>query len=190
MTRRGGLEGQSFAKERPLNKRWFFIAIVASIAFFGTVSRASAEAFKSPNECVVGRHVADSAGKTSRVTSITDIGGCHVVMDATGKSDYYLFWMLHAAGGSAETNDKLVPGKYECIGNGRYTFIDMYITGPNTYSMSGTRGTFSVLPSRTIIFSGGVLAPYHAHLLRGPRIGLNTDGGTFYATTCEYNKHG
>lgn len=60
--------------------------------------------------------------------------------------------MFNAEGVSPETDDKLVPGKYECFAGGRYTFMDM------------------------------------AKLLQGPKIRLNTDGGTFYATTCELNK--
>ena len=166
------------------------MAFAASVAVLGTGLRASAEPFKSPQQCIAGKHVADAAGKTGRVSGI-DKGSpsmCDVVMDGTGKLSYYLFWMLHPAGGSAETNDKLVPGKYECFGNGRYTFMDMYITGPNTYASAGTRGTFVVAPSRTIVFHGGSLAKFHAKLLAGPAVGLNTDGGSFYATTCELKK--
>ena len=166
------------------------MVLVASMAVLGTASSASAEAFKSSKECVPGKHVTDMQGKSGRVTGIdrNSSSMCDVVMDGTGKIGYYLFWMLHAAGGSAETNDKLVPGKYECFGNGRYTFIDMYITGPNAYASAGTHGTFTVEPSRKIVFHGGSLAKYHAKLLAGPSIGLNTDGGSFYATTCELKK--
>lgn len=176
-------------KETPLNRRWIFIVLVASIAFLGTSARANAEPFKSASQCVRGTHVTDNGGKSGRVEAIEQTTMCAVKMDATGETHHYLFWMLHAAGGSRETNDRLVPGKYECFGNGRYTFMDMYITGPNTYSSAGTRGTFTVYPSRKIVFHGGSLARYYAHLLAGPAIGLNTNGDSFYATTCELKKH-
>jgi len=190
MTHCGRVEGNSIAKERPLKRRWFFVLLVASIAFLGTETRVNAEPFKSAKECLPGMHVTDHMGKSGRVIGINrnSASMCDVTMDGTGQIGYYLFWMLHAAGGSAETNDKLVPGKYECFAGGRYTFMDMYITGPSTYSSAGTSGSFSVLASRKIVFHGGSLAPYYAHLLDGPRIGLNTDGGSFYATTCELKK--
>jgi len=167
--------------------------LIAPLAFalvIGAAVRADAEPFKSAKECVPGTRVVDMLKKTGTVIGPTkgDPTGCDVRMDATGKSQYFIFWMLHAAGGSAETNDKLVPGKYECFGNGRYTFMDMYITGPNTYSSAGTHGTFTVYPSRKIVFHGGSLAKYYAHLLAGPAIGLNTNGDSFYATTCELKK--
>jgi len=168
----------------------FFSTSLVFALLIGAAVRADAAPFKSAKECVPGSRVVDMLGKTGTVIGPTkgDSTGCDVKMDATGKRQYFIFWMLHAAGGSAETNDKLVPGKYECFGNGRYTFMDMYITGPNTYSSAGTHGTFTVYPSRKIVFHGGSLAKYYAHLLAGPAIGLNTNGDSFYATTCELKK--
>ena len=170
--------------------RSLLIASFALALAIGSIARADAASFKSNAECVPGRRVVDMLGKTGTVIAPRkgDPTGCDVRMDATKKSQYFIFWMLHAAGGSAETNDKLVPGKYECFAGGRYTFMDMYITGANTYTAAGTHGTFSVLASRKIVFQGGSLAKYYAHLLDGPKIGLNTTGGSFYATTCELKK--
>lgn len=168
--------------------RSFFVLLVASIAIFSTASGVGAEPFKSPSQCVPGTHVTDMLGKSGRVKGVRETTMCDVVMDGTGKIAPYIFWMLHPAGGSVETNDRLVPGKYECFAGGRYTFMDMYVTGPSTYSSAGTSGSFTVLASRQIVFRGGSLARYHAHLLQGPAIGLNTTGGSFYATTCELKK--
>ena len=171
-------------------KSWLTIPLVMAFVA-GSFACAAAEPFKSAKQCVPGTRVIDMLGKAGTVIGPTkgDVTGCDVKMDATGKRQYFIFWMLHAAGGSAETNDKLVPGKYECFGNGRYTFMDMYITGPNTYSSAGTHGTFTVDASRKIVFHGGSLAKYYAHLLAGPAIGLNTNGDSFYATTCELKKN-
>jgi len=171
-----------------MSKRGFAVAIVAAGILLGSTLPVNAEPFKSPSQCVPGTHVTDNGGKSGRVLNIEQTTMCAVKMDGTGATGHYLFWMLHLAGGSKETNDRLVPGKYECFGNGRYTFMDMYITGPNTYSSAGTRGTFTVYPSRKIVFHGGSLAKYYAHLLAGPAIGLNTNGDSFYATTCELKK--
>ncbi|MBC5809377.1 MAG: hypothetical protein GIW95_00750 [Candidatus Eremiobacteraeota bacterium] len=137
----------------------------------------------------MGRHVSDASGKAGVVVgrgSSSNI--CKVKLDLNGEEHYYIFWMLHAAGGSAETNDKLVPGKYECFAGGHYTFMDMHVTGANSYESAGTHGTFRIEPSRKIVFLSGSLKPYHAHLLPGPTIGLNTNGSSFWSTTCELKK--
>jgi hypothetical protein len=174
-----------------MKRRSTFVAALVAASTLGVMAPAAAEKFKSPSECVPGRRVTDMLGKTGTVVGIQkgETVMCTVKPDGGGPEQHLIFWMLHPAGGSPETNDKLVRGTYECMGNGRYTFIDVRVTGANTYSSGGGAGTFRVLPSRKIVFQGGPLARYHAHLLPGPSIGLNTDGGTFYATTCEYNKN-
>jgi len=105
-----------------------------------------------------------------------------------GTEAYYLFWMLHYAGTSAETNDKLVPGVYKCYAGGNYTFMDLVVTGPNTYTSAGESGRYHVMPTRDIVFESGSLAKYRAHLLDGPSIGLNSNGDSFYGTTCDLDK--
>jgi len=152
----------------------------------GTAGAAQADVFKKDTECKVGRRVTDKANKSGTVLAMSD-QMCHVRLD-DGKETYYLFWMLRAAGASAETSDRLVPGTYECFAGGRYTFMDMKITGAATYSSAGASGRFHVEPSRKIVFETGPLSKNFAHLLAGPAIGLNTDGGTFWATTCELKK--
>jgi hypothetical protein len=173
-----------------MKRRSTFVAAVVAASTLGVLTPAAAESFKTPSDCVAGRRVTDMLGKTGTVVGIQpgEKVMCTVKMDAGGPEQHLIFWMLHPAGGSRETNDKLVPGTYECFGNGRYTFIDVHVTGPNTYSSGGSAGTFRVEPSRNIVFLSGPLARDHGHLLPGPTIGLNTDGGTFYATTCEYKK--
>lgn len=173
-----------------MKARSIFIAAVLAVLTFGTMTPARAEGFKTPAECVPGRRATDMLGKTGTVIGIQkgETVMCTFKPDGGGPEQHLIFWMLHPAGASRETNDKLVPGTYECIGNGRYTFMDLKITGPNTYAMSGGTGTFRVEPSRKIVFTGP-LARYHAHLLAGPSVGLNTTGDSFYATTCELNKN-
>jgi hypothetical protein len=160
--------------------------LLAAAASLLMTQSADAEVFKSGKECTPGKRVVDSGGKHGRIVK-TDGTICTVAIDG-GKEEARIFWMLHAEGASAETDDKLVPGTYECFANLRYTFMDIYITGPNTYKAANTTGRFRVEPSRKIVFETGSLSKYYAHLLRGPSIGLNTDGGTFWATTCELKK--
>ena len=164
--------------------------MMAALGLLGLATHANADVFKSPKECVAGKRVSDKQGKRGTIVGIDKYSEtmCDVKMDDTGKVGYYIFWMLRAEGASAETDDKLVPGTYECFAGGRYTFMDMHITGANTYESAGTNGRFHVEPSRNIVFETGSLAKYHAKLLAGPSIGLNTDGGSFYATTCELKK--
>jgi hypothetical protein len=149
---------------------------------------AAAEVFKSVKDCTPGKRVVDGTNHHGRITRNDNATMCYFAIDG-GKEEARIFWMLHNEGESAETDDKLVPGKYECFADGHYTFMDMYITGANTYQAAGKPGKFHVeYPSRKIVFETGTLTPYHAKLLQGPKIGLNTDGGSFYATTCELKK--
>lgn len=115
------------------------------------------------------------------------MNGCRVRLD-DGTETFYLFWMLHYAGTSSETNDKLVPGIYKCYAAGNYTFMDLSITSPNTYTSAGESGRYHVTPTRDIVFESGSLTKYRAHLLDGPSIGLNSNGDSFYGTTCDLDK--
>lgn len=164
-----------------------WIAVLVAVGACGIASIARAENFKSIRECVVGTAVETSNGNRGRITRIED-PLCFVQHEGGGREVTYIFWMLNAAGGSRETNDALVVGVYECFAGGRYTFMDMKITGPSTYESAGEAGRFHVEPSRKIVFESGPLAPYFSKLLDGPRIGLNTTGDSFYATTCELNR--
>ena len=144
--------------------------------------------FKSADQCKVGTRVMDKENKSGTIVGIDRyMSLCQVKLDG-GTENYYLFWMLRTAGTSAETNDKLVPGTYQCYASGNYTFMDVSITGTNSYSSAGASGRFHVTPSRDIIFENGPLSKDRAHLLEGPSIGLNTNGGTFYGTTCDLKK--
>ncbi len=151
------------------------------LLFVGTL--LSAAEFKSPKECVLGLKVADREKLTGKVLSV-DSSTCYVQMDGTGKKGVYLFWMLHAAGGSAATDDKLPIGRYECWVGSNMTG-GMEITSPATYSSDGKPGKFHVEASRKIFFDSGPYSSYSAKLLPGPRIGMNLSGGTFYNMTCD-----
>jgi hypothetical protein len=95
------------------------IPIAAAIAAvsLGSAGPAQAEGFKSPNECVPGRKVTDMLGKTGTVIGLQkgETVNC-AVRFADGREQHLLFWMLHPAGGSRETNSKLVPGKPSASG--------------------------------------------------------------------------
>lgn len=139
--------------------------------------------FKSEKECAIGLKVADRENLTGKVVSV-DSGKCRVLLDGSGKTTAYLFWMLHAAGGSVETSDKLAAGKYNCY-VGSQPSGEMRITGPTTYESEGKAGKFRVEPSRKIVFESGPFSAFNAKLLAGPRIGLNLNGGAFYNMTCD-----
>lgn len=148
---------------------------------------AQAATFKSLKECTVGRHVANESNETGVVTGVSNSASlCDVKMDRGGDVQYFLFWMLHDAGGSKETNDKLAPGKYECRsfsgGQMSYDFMDVVVTGPNTYKADGTTFRFRLDPkSRQITFLSGPFAGKPAKLADGPSI-------DFSATSCSLEK--
>jgi hypothetical protein len=156
--------------------------IVGFLMLFLSTPLVAAE-FKSVKECIVGLKVADRENLTGKVVSV-ESAKCRVRLDASGQTTTYLFWMLHAAAGSAETNDKLVIGKYNCY-VGSQGAGEMRITGPASYERGGKAGAYHVEPSRKIVFEGGPFSTYNAKLLPGPRIGLNLNGGTFYNMTCD-----
>src|ERR1051326_5024017 len=139
--------------------------------------------FKSEKECVVGAKVADRQNQTGKIIAV-ESSTCRVRLDGSGKTIPYLFWMLHSAGASVETDDKLVVGKYDCW-VGSQAAGGKRITSPSTYESDGKKGTFHVEPSRKIVFESGPFSTFNAKLLAGPRIGMNMNGGTFYNMTCD-----
>jgi hypothetical protein len=163
--------------------------LVAAVALVFSTGMAHAENFKSPKECVPGTRVThDSLGVSGTlVRDDAESQMCTFVEDGSGRKRYALYWMLRAAGTSPETNDKLVPGTYECFaGNpNKYTFMDLRITGANTYQWGGVQGHFR-LDDRTkkIVFDSGPLVKVTAKLLAGPRVGMNTDRGSSFGTSC------
>src|SRR5438094_673409 len=166
-----------------MNELRIVIVVTALAGFVGSVQPVFADVFKSAKECVPGKRVTDKGGKSGKVIGMTkgDPTMCDVQIDGADRVSYYIFWMLRDEGKSAETDAKLVSGTYECFAGGRYTFMDLKITGVNTYESADSKGKFHVEASRKIVFESGPLSKNHAKLLAGPSIGLNSDGGTFYA---------
>ena len=167
--------------------RAFLIAsLFASGALLAAPQMAKADTFKSVNECTPGRHVADKDDVRGTVVRIAQGTMCDVRLDGSGSTTYYIFWMLHDAGGSAETNDHLVAGKYECFsfsdGHANYDFMDIILTSPTTYRSGGGNYSLHVdAQSRRITFLNGPLAGRPAKLMDGPSIG-------FSGTTCQLAK--
>jgi len=164
--------------------------LVLTVGFVGGARTAVAENFKSVKECVPGKRVVNNMGDKGKILRVSQGTLCVVLLDATGKEQSSIFWMLREEGASAETNDKLVPGTYACYaGNpNQYTFNDLKILSANSYEWAGQRGRFHVEPSRKIVYETGPLAKYTSKLLAGPSVGLNTDGGTFFGTHCDLQK--
>lgn len=138
--------------------------------------------FKSAKDCVTGLKVADRKNLTGQILS-ADASSCRVRLDS-GETKTYLFWMLHPAGASAETDDQLTTGNYRCYASGAIAG-QLRITGPSSYESNGKQGKYRIEPSRRIIFETGPYSEYTAKLLPGPKIGLNLNGGTFFGTTCD-----
>jgi len=158
------------------------ILLFLLIAGFGL----SGAEFKKMDECTTGRRVADRQNLAGTVMGV-ERGLCRVKLDRDGKVTAYLHWMLHPEGASAETDDKLVPGRYSCyVGSNAAGYV--IITGPGTYENVGKKGGFRVEPSRKIVFTSGPLAAYNAKLLAGPKIGMNTNGSNFYGFVCDLKK--
>jgi hypothetical protein len=166
-------------------------ALSGLLLLFACVT-ASAADFKSPKDCAVGVRVQDHENKSGTIVKV-DSSMCQVKF-ADGKTNWYLFWMLRAAGASTVTDDKLVPGTYNCYtssGNQlQYTFIDIIIDRPGSYhDNKGNRGGYRWdPPTGKIVFESGPFSKATSKLLPGPAIGMNMNGGTFFSTTCGLKK--
>lgn len=166
----------------------YYLVIALCLGALGFAPNVRAEAFKSPKECVGGKRVFDRQNRTGTIVKMVNDNMCQVRMDESGKDEYFLFWMLTEQGKSSEPVVKLVPGTYECYQSGQYTFMDMYITGSNSYRTSAGSGTFRTGPANKLIFESGPLTKYTSKLEAGPGILLSTNGGSFYGTSCELKK--
>jgi len=168
---------------------------IASL-LFAAVSLAAAppaesQQLQSFKDCVIGKRVSTNDGRKGTITRIDSAWSyCYVRFDDNGKEVSFLYSLLNSADSTAKKGDmKLTPGVYECFAGGHYTFMDMRITGPNTYSSAGQNGKFHIEETGKIVFETGPLNKDFSRLLSGGRIGLNANGDSFYATTCELNRN-
>jgi hypothetical protein len=162
------------------------------LALFAMAAVSSAAEFKSAADCVAGKRVMNRRNEAGKITKATG-SMCTVLWDSTSKEVATLFWMLRPEGDSRETSDKLVNGVYKCYSLAgttlNYMFLDVHITGSDSYQdQKGNAGKYSIESSGKIVFSSGPLQKANGKLLRGPKIGLNMNGGTFFNTTCGMRK--
>ncbi|HLJ51128.1 MAG TPA: hypothetical protein VKU01_34205 [Bryobacteraceae bacterium] len=162
--------------------------IVAALCILAVPS-ANAQQLQSFKDCVVGKRVSTNDGRKGTITRLDRAWSyCYVRFDDDSKEASFLYSLLNAEDGSAKRDDLQVrQGVYECVTGTHYTTMEMRVTGTNTYSAPGGSGKFHIEPSGKIVFETGPLTKFSSKLLSGGRIGLNTDGGNFYGTSCEFN---
>lgn len=188
--------------ETLMQYRYALVIVLVLLFVFG--QKAMAQEFKSPDECVVGKRVV-TREKQAGVIVKAEGSSCQVKLDATGKIDYNIFWMLRpetsssksagstgkrdvSGGQSSAASTGLPLGKYQCymlVGSMlNYAFIDIHIDSASRYrDKNGKSGSYRVESDQKIVFTGS-LADANAKLLPGQRIGLNMNGGNFFNTTC------
>lgn len=164
----------------------------AIVAVCACACATPAEAQELSGPCPVGKTVADRQGNSGVVTD-TDEVGCHVLIN--GEQKYYLSWMLHLAGNPIHAAGELAaikPGRYTCYqGNPlQYTFKDINIKGPSTYTdVVGKGGTYSYNPKTQLItFKSGSFQGSYAKYLGKEGIGVASEPTTFFATLCDLEK--
>ncbi len=194
-----------------LRYRYAIVILLVLAWVFG--QKAWAQEFTKASDCVVGQRVVNRDQQAGVIVK-AEGSSCQVKLDATGKIDYNIFWMLRpetSASKSAGSTGKRDPsgapstsassstagaglpsGKYACYmltgGTLNYAFIDIHIDGPSRYrDKSGKSGSYRIEGNQKIIFTGP-LASANAKLLPGQRIGLNMDGGNFFNTSCSMKK--
>jgi len=161
------------------------IAALALGAGASAYAQANQSQFQSFQECAVGKRVSTNTGRNGMITRLDKVWSYPIVrFDEDGKEVSMLYSLLNSAEGSP-----LATGDYECIGNGRNQAGRMRIDGPNTYSFGGASGRHHIEPTGKIVFKTGPYITYDEKRVQEGRNGLNLNGGSFYATTCELNRN-
>jgi hypothetical protein len=79
-------------------------------------------------------------------------------------------------------------GKYTCYSGGQYTFSDLYITGPHSYSVKpGGSGSFSY-SNGALTFTSGPYAGAYSRMVDGHTIGVSSPGNHNLGTQCGFEK--
>ncbi len=73
--------------------RYRYALVIALVLAWTFGQKAWAAEFTKASDCVVGQRVVNS-DKQAGVIVKAEGSGCHVKLDATGKIDYNIFWML------------------------------------------------------------------------------------------------
>jgi hypothetical protein len=159
---------------------------------------ASAQKFQTFKDCAVGKRVETNGGRTGTITRLDrEWSYCYVRFDDDGKEVSYLYSLLNgiaggagggAVGGAprAAGETKIQVGEYECITGATTVTMNLRITGADAYLVEGKAGKFRLEASGRIVFETGPMRQFNSRLLDGARIGLNTDGGAYYPTACEF----
>jgi hypothetical protein len=79
-------------------------------------------------------------------------------------------------------------GKYSCYAGGRYTFSDLYITGPHSYTVKpGGSGSFSYA-NGALTFQSGPYKGAYSRMVDGHTIGVSAPGNRNLGTQCGFEK--
>ncbi len=169
----------------------FATAFIAATLSLIAVRSIDAQQLQSFKDCAVGKRVSTNDGRKGTITRLDQAWSyCYVRFDDDGKEASLLYSLLNSEGNPGKRDDmKLTPGVYECVTGGQYTTMVMRVTGPDAYSAPGGAGKYHIETSGKIVFETGPLTKFSSRLLSGGRIGLNTDGGMFYGTSCELNRN-
>ncbi|HEX2591335.1 MAG TPA: hypothetical protein VHL34_07555 [Rhizomicrobium sp.] len=175
------------------------IAIIALL-----LTSQSAQAYMKT--CSVGQRV-EGSGKTGTVVQF-DPGHdgqawCYVDEDNGGKNVAYPAWMLSPSGTNAAHTASLLPGHYECWGQGggsasatcasagcvsmHYMYQDINIGAGGAYSdKGGRRGqlTYSA-QTKMITFASGPYAGWYSKYLDQGRIGMSAKPTKFWGIVCD-----
>jgi hypothetical protein len=167
----------------------FLYSLLNAAGGTGQAPAGRGQQLQSFKDCVVGKRVSTNDGRKGVITRLNPAWSyCFVRFDDNGKETSFLYSLLNSEDNTA-TSGNLTVGTYECVTGGRSTTMLLRITGPNTYSVSGSSGKVHMEPSGKIVFETGPMKEFSSKLLSGGRIGLNLNGGAFYGTSCELNRN-
>ena len=127
-----------------------------------------------------------AAPAAHRAPQVAQVGPGHYARtNSAPQTGSYAGNMARLLAQDAKGSYTLRPGKYPCYtfsgGHLNYTFMDVLITGPNTYRSGGQTFRFHQGPGNQVVFENGPLAGHPAKLTPGPSINIG-------ATTCDLEK--
>ena len=136
--------------------------------------------------CQMGAHVIDREKKTGTVVEAKG-PDCRVKFE-DGTTNYYLAWMLEAAGSENKDKGPVLKGSYACVaGGGAAGTLRLVIKSDTEYAdRNGKKGTYEFDPKTgRFVFKTGAWEGFYGKLLGPRKIGITSRPGGSANTICD-----
>ena len=136
--------------------------------------------------CTLGQEVVIPGGYTGTVIEVNGAACTVRPHEAKTGDAVWSAFMLKSPDGidpnASAPATAVAEGTYECYSTAGYSFVDVVITGPDSYEdRDGNAGTYSIGADGQISYESGTLAGHPSYTKNG-KIYLTAPGGDFYMT--------